>query len=415
MANVKMLSGPRVAVVGHMATAPNVLSLPKDKARASQLVRMQNFTRVATDDGKFYDHIAYLKNKRGISDSKPFSVWEMLFCSGLLLASHLRRHGFEVKLVNHIDSANAEREFASIRAFEPDIVALSTTFVLSKNHLSEMGDLVRENLKDVFIVAGGHHVFTTLLYMNEIEQSQYLRESGVDAFLNDAQGEAGLLKLVESFPANLSDVPNLIWRNKDEKIIHNPRIPETNDINDTLINFEEIDHGEVAHIRTARSCSFKCAFCSYPTIAGDLAQTNLDNVTEMLRKAREKDVKALFFVDDTFNVPRKRFEQLLDRMIDEGLELPWYSFLRCQYVDEPLVKKMARSGCKGVFLGVESGSNQILKNMKKGAIIEFYKDGVRWLREAGIVTVGSFIIGFPGETEETVSGGDKLVHGSGGI
>ena len=80
-----------------------------------------------------------------------------------------------------------------------------------------------------------------------------------------------------------------------------------------------------------------------------------------------------------------------------------------------MVKKMARSGCKGVFLGVESGSNQILKNMKKGAIIEFYKDGVRWLREAGIVTVGSFIIGFPGETEETVSGGDKLVHGSGGI
>ena len=108
-----------------------------------------------------------------------------------------------------------------------------------------------------------------------------------------------------------------------------------------------------------------------------------------------------------------RFEALLDRMIEEGLEMPWYSFLRCQYVDEPLIKKMARSGCKGVFLGIESGSNRILKNMKKGAIVEFYRDGIKWLRDAGIVVVGSFLVGFPGETAETVAETQKFIETSG--
>ncbi len=63
---------------------------------------------------------------------------------------------------------------------------------------------------------------------------------------------------------------------------------------------------------------------------------------------------------------------------------------------------MGQSGCKGVFLGIESGSPTILKNMNKAATIEKYAQGIGWLRQYGITTFGSFIIGFPGETEETV-------------
>ena len=132
-----------------------------------------------------------------------------------------------------------------------------------------------------------------------------------------------------------------------------------------------------------------------------------------LWKAKRSGVKTVFFVDDTFNVPRPRFEALMDRMIEEGLEIPWYSFFRCQYSDEALIKKMRQTGCTGVFLGVESGSDRILKNMKKGAIVRFYRDGVRWLREQGIITVGSFIIGFPGETDETVEQTRTFIEESG--
>lgn len=63
---------------------------------------------------------------------------------------------------------------------------------------------------------------------------------------------------------------------------------------------------------------------------------------------------------------------------------------------------MAESGCKGVFLGVESGSPSVLKNMNKAAAADQYRRGIGLLKRAGILTFGSFITGFPGETEETV-------------
>ena len=63
---------------------------------------------------------------------------------------------------------------------------------------------------------------------------------------------------------------------------------------------------------------------------------------------------------------------------------------------------MARSGCKGVFLGIESGSPTILANMNKSATVEKYATGIEMLRRYGIMTFGSFIIGFPGETDQTV-------------
>ena len=301
MTMAKKSNAQRIAVIGHVTNAPNAIPLPEKKDRAAQLVKMNNFTRVLTEDGQLFDHIAYLKRQRGISDTEPFSVWEMDLCAGLLLASHLRRHDFEVKLINFIDSDNVDMKMAEIRSFEPDIIVLSTTFVLSQKHLCEIGQLIHKEIPDSFVVAGGHHVFTTLLYMDDNEREQYLLDTGLDAFLSDTQGEAGLLQLCKTFPQGLANVPNLVWRQEDGTVMHNQRVQEDNGINDTLIDFEDIGENAIVHIRTARSCSFKCAFCSYPTIAGDLAQMTLENAINTLRKARNLNVKALFFVDDTFN------------------------------------------------------------------------------------------------------------------
>jgi p-methyltransferase len=132
-----------------------------------------------------------------------------------------------------------------------------------------------------------------------------------------------------------------------------------------------------------------------------------------LQRAKERGVRALIFSDDTFNVPADRFEAILDTMIREKIELPWYSFLRCQHVTEKLVDKMQESGCDGVFLGIESGSDRILKNMKKGAITRFYRNGIRWLKDRKITTVGAYVVGFPGETNETVAATQDFIETSG--
>ena len=343
----------------------------RNEQAMQRLLSLRNYTRVVAEDGKLYEHLSYLQAQRGLP---PLSVWEMYLCSTLLLGTHLRRHGFDVHLTNYIDSDNEDRELAALRAYNPDVVVLSTTFVLSKQHLVRAVNLVKTHLPGAFVVCGGQHVFTALLQLDAERRQQYLVASGADAFINDSQGEASLLELCRSYPDALAGVPNLIWTGPDGTVVENGRAPEQNDINWTPLALDAVQEGAVVHLRTARSCTFKCAFCSYPSVAGKLALMELDLVLDTLRACADRGVKAIFFVDDTFNVPRERFEALLDRIIDAGLTLPWYSFLRCQFIDE----------------------------RQKGAAVEAYRKGIRWLRDAGITTVGSFVLGFPGETRQTV-------------
>jgi len=89
-------------------------------------------------------------------------------------------------------------------------------------------------------------------------------------------------------------------------------------------------------------------------------------------------------------------------MIEKDYGFNWYSYFRCSNSDEEAIELAAKSGCKGVFLGIESGSPTILEKMNKKATIHKYVDGVQMLHDNGVLTFGSFITGFPGETQETI-------------
>ena len=114
------------------------------------------------------------------------------------------------------------------------------------------------------------------------------------------------------------------------------------------------------------------------------------------------NVKNVVFIDDTFNVPLPRFKDFCRLLIRKQYGFKWYSYFRCSNADDETFDLMAESGCAGVFLGIESGSPTILENMDKHATIEKYSYGIEKLNARGVITFGSFIIGFPGETEETV-------------
>lgn len=201
----------RVAILGHIAASPTSMDLPKeDPKRVESLLKQFNYTRVIDGDGKLIEHIAYLKQQLGIPRHERFSVWEMNLCAGLLLRSHLERCGAEVYLANYIDSDNQDVVFREVNDFAPEIVLLSTTFVSSAYHLAHAGRIVRSYLPQVFVVAGGHHVHTALMYLNDQEKRAYLLGSKLSAFVNDSQGEDTLAKVVAAWPGGLAGVPNLI-------------------------------------------------------------------------------------------------------------------------------------------------------------------------------------------------------------
>jgi p-methyltransferase len=164
--------------------------------------------------------------------------------------------------------------------------------------------------------------------------------------------------------------------------------------------------------RTSCGCTFNCAFCSYPRVARGFQTMSLDAVDRSLASIKRiPGVRNVVFVDDTFNIPPERFRGICDLMAKHRLD--WYSFLRVQFIDEDDAKRMRDSGCRAVYLGIESANDQVLKNMNKKATQAEFARGVGLLRKNDIVSVAAFVLGFPGETEQTIDDDARFVEETG--
>ena len=154
---------------------------------------------------------------------------------------------------------------------------------------------------------------------------------------------------------------------------------------------------------TTRGCPAQCTFCLWPqTLSGHpWRKRSTDDVVAEMKKAKEywPWVKEFFFDDDTFNIQKARTIELCEKL--KPLGLTWSCTSRVT-TDYDTLKAMKDAGCRLMIVGFESGSPQILKNIKKGATVEralaFTKDA----HKLGLVIHGDFILGLPGETRETI-------------
>jgi len=336
-----------------------------------------------------------------------FRSGEIPSLAAVYLSNILRKQGLATRYINLFQEE--KEKFRELLKQNPTCVALTTTFYVLNFPVNEMVQFIREQNPSVKIIVGGPLVSNHIRnYPAEEDLKSSLADLGADYYVIDSQGEATLGKLVSALKAGrtAAGVANLIYL-EGNRLIRTLLNPENNDLDEVDIDWNsfarEEDLGATIQMRTARSCAFKCAFCIYPTRAGKLTLAGLETVERELDSIRSiGNVKNVVFIDDTFNVPLPRFKDLCRMMIDRKYGFEWYSYFRCSNSDEEAIELMQQSGCKGVFLGIESGSPTILKNMNKAASIERYAEGISMLREHGITTFGSFILGFPGETEETV-------------
>ncbi len=203
----------------------------------------------------------------------------------------------------------------------------------------------------------------------------------------------------------LDSVPNIAYRVDDSTIKRTlssfDHIPLLGDDVDWS-GFSPELFVPTTYVQTSRGCPFSCAFCNYPAMAGNYEYATPQKVVENLIQLHSSGVQYVIFIDDTINVPRRRFKEILRGMINAGLDLKWVSFFRPSHADEETFDLMKDSGCLGVYIGIESGDPTLLKNMQKSATPDRMRYGIEQLSERGIITYGSFILGFPGETEATV-------------
>jgi anaerobic magnesium-protoporphyrin IX monomethyl ester cyclase len=158
----------------------------------------------------------------------------------------------------------------------------------------------------------------------------------------------------------------------------------------------------MAGVYASYGCPYTCSFC----ITGELGTSMrpAENVIEELRALADLGVRELFFQDQCFGcAPRAAWERLLDAMIEEDLGLGWWTFTRVDVIDRDLVRRMKAAGCHTLILGVESASEEILKNHRKGYGTERIREAFALCEEEDVRTAATFILGLPEETAESIA------------
>lgn len=332
------------------------------------------------------------------------------------LTNFVRRKGFRAQYINLFQ--DEKDRLVHMLESKPLCVAITTTFYVLNMPVNDMVEFIRSYDRDIKIVVGGPLIANHARNYSGEEFEAALRDLGADIYVVEGQGEMSLVRILECLQngGDLSKVPNILYFD-GARFAQTAEEPENNSLDESYIDWKLLADGgalgPTLQTRTARSCAFKCAFCNYPTRAGNLSLAGLDTLErEFSSMLGLGDVRNVVFIDDTFNVPLPRFKDICRLMIRNEYRFNWFSYFRCSNSDEETIELMAKSGCKGVFLGIESGSPTILKNMNKAATVEKYEKGIEMLRQHGILTFGSFITGFPGETDETVRETMDFIRGT---
>jgi len=220
------------------------------------------------------------------------------------------------------------------------------------------------------------------------------------------------------------DIRGLWWRDASGAVIGNPARPLRQDIDnipfpafdlfkiEQYTNLQPITDGLTKNPRsytivTSRGCPYQCTYCSKPITGNTWRPRSVENVIKEWRWLVEGlHAKEIGVTDDIWNLDINRSKELCRALIREGLTtVPWVTIhgMKVNHCDLELFQLMKQAGCKRVGFGVESGDDRILKYViKKSQTKDMVRQAFKWCKEAGIQTMGFFILGMPTETEETM-------------
>jgi len=210
----------------------------------------------------------------------------------------------------------------------------------------------------------------------------------------------------------MEGIRGLAWRRGEEIVVNAPRpfFPVLDDLPMPLHGLLPLRKyrmplikGPFTFIVTSRGCPAGCTYCikhvSYQYAA---RLRSPEKIVEEMWMLKNLGIHNIHMYADLFTVNREQVVDLCKLMIAEKMNIRWTCNSRVDYVDEEVLQLMAKAGNWLISWGIESGNEQILRHARKGAYPDKAERALRWAREAGIKNWGYFIIGLPGETEETI-------------
>jgi radical SAM superfamily enzyme YgiQ (UPF0313 family) len=291
--------------------------------------------------------------------------------------------------------------------FSPQIAIWSTGTPSIRSDLS-LASFIKSCNEKIFTAVFGTHV--TVLDKQCMEEF-----SGIDCIIRN-EPEMTCRELVKALQGErgVKDVAGLTFRDSAGKIVNNPPRPFIENLDSLPLpawHLVDLDYYRLPlkgkrylMISPLRGCPFQCSFCTCQTYYGKrLRKRSVESVLrEIEYDIKQFEIRDFFFWAETFVVDKEYVSKLCSAMIERGINISWTSNSRVDTVDGLLLRLMAKAGCWMISYGIESGSQKILDETGKGTRVEQAYEAVRYAKEAGIKTVGHFILGLPGETKESV-------------
>ena len=338
--------------------------------------------------------------------TRHYSLANTVTLNGIYMVQYLKANGYDPIIIQNY----ATEDLEELLQESPLAVCISSNFILM-NDIMEMAVRVKAAAPHVAVIAGGMLVKKamhagenltegTLAFLSTFHQK-------VDAFVVEAKGEQSLVKLLKALENGdtLNNLPNLAYFDEEGRVRFTARVEEEIHMDETAIAWDKIPKTYLRHtlpVNSSRGCYYRCRFCTYHWLFPQVHYRSLDVLRQELKAIHNLGfVRHVRFTDDNFTAKAGRIKAVLEMMIQEKFSFTWSSFARASALTPELAELMKQSGCEFVDLGLESGSQTILDNMDKRLSRQQSFDAVGLLNDKGIISRGSFIIGYPGETRDT--------------
>jgi p-methyltransferase len=348
--------------------------------------------------------------------------------NGIFLLNYLINKKFDVKWINSF--LEEKGTLARYLEEKPRALILSTTFIMSKKALRELAEELRRLAPDVPIIVGGPFVYASYQLLNRSHERDYDTDSAKDDFLFldiDREPPVDIYVVSRCGEQILCEV---LRRTREGRTLAD--IPNTATFDGTTYSFSDraddvsnplelgIDWGSlpdtlfqsgVVTMQASNGCPYKCAFCNFVKDRRLTFVKPIEQIITEMKAVESRGARYVRFVDDNFRLGSDDLNEVSQRLVEEAVPLRWMSFVRASTLKHVDFGLLRQAGCTEVQLGLESADVQVLRNMNKRADPDLYGEVIRKTLAAGINCSSCFILGFPGETEETVRRTIEFIKG----
>jgi anaerobic magnesium-protoporphyrin IX monomethyl ester cyclase len=319
------------------------------------------------------------------------------------LAAALESNNVEVKVLDLVVFPYSKASLEKVlMEFQPNIIGATAVTMTFNDAIRVITD-AKSISPDITTVMGGPHI--------SFCAEETMREYPALDLAVIGEGDETVVELTDALEseADLSRIRGIGYR-EGTNIHFTEARPPSIDVNTLpfparhllpLSRYRAL--GAPITMTTSRGCPFQCIFCVGRKMVGaKVRYRNAQSVVDEFQYLSTLGFRQINVVDDLFTADKKNCIAICDEIIARDIKVKWTSFARADTVSRDLLKRMKQAGCYAIAFGFESANPDILKTVRKGITAEQMTEAVRMCVEADIIPHGSFILGLPGETPQTM-------------